>query len=1072
MDAPGTFARKHSVQGAKWNAKYEAQLHDYVANVNYLTGHAYAFARYILLQEVDIKDYVIFKMFGSGFFYDAFLYCAERKDEREVGDETKARRAVILSYRDAYVKLSGLKLKKYEPLSEVASYISKTMVTAYTNNVMQRFGETWRRAINLKFDSEEEKKKLEQHLRDIKTPEPEIQQQFQTQIRAAARQAKEVMRYRRPVPTTEKEREIIDFLSPVLGCHPVGYKFKGDDIYWDAKTSPEMHVKAFIMLNKCLVAGKYKCIQALPLRRTWVYAHVPINTVILANHIFEEEYRPVIDKKPAVLPGEPVASSVESSASSGESSALPSEPAALPDEPAALPDEPATSSGEPAASSVESGMPAEEYWSRIVDMTKSFKDHPLHMFTGYVMTDGVSITVIRKNKEMLAAKAADLKRKREEPAQEQPAAQRARLAVPVAETTVPSYPQVSLYALVPSQQMSMLPQYARPPSQLPPMSSQEEQQLQECLSAEHAWQVLLSTLPVQPARLLAQQLPVQQPPAKKVQPCRSAQPKADCQYIDDLSQATLQSMAGRCVLIDPGRRDLLFAMHEDSSVEKSNKETRQTKFKQIREKAKKADTEDIAALERTLGAGSCVKPNLKLFEEYLEARKQVADELTRFYNKTDTVHPTSTHQIHEYKPKSEVRAFPLHRKLQQSAYVNRKQADQRLGKKLRKEFGPDAVIVIGDWSAPMARFHEPIRGKSWRMLLKRAGFDVYLIKEYLTSKTCPNCNGGLANTRYVPNPRPWMCTKRPMVKCHGLLSCESEKCLESIGKCEDESEGEKEEVKKWWNRDLAAVLNFRHILFSLRETGIAPARFKRKQQQPTEAPKTRKRKQPAEAPKTTALGKITAMQPAQQLPPGFTQDIFNQLPVPPQQAPAPTQAPAPIDPNNPIAQPSPLAPASAPQPASIPAGLEMIPTIASPTLPNPSDIPTVSLPSVTAPSPILVPTSASVSGSDTMSGSDTGSGTASAPSDTESGSASGSASGSDSMSMPTLSASQSASHSASVSGSKQTLSATRPQASGSSDDFDSDSNSDDSDIDNDSSDASSVRYAAMAAAFAIAASFF
>ncbi|KAJ2196715.1 hypothetical protein IW145_005817, partial [Coemansia sp. RSA 521] len=167
----------------------------------------------------------------------------------------------------------------------------------------------------------------------------------------------------------------------------------------------------------------------------------------------------------------------------------------------------------------------------------------------------------------------------------------------------------------------------------------------------------------------------------------------------------------------------------------------------------------------------------------------------------------------------------------------------RLIKKLRKEFGPNAVIVIGDWSAPMNRFHEPIRGKSWRMLLKRGGFEVYLIKEYLTSKTCPNCYGQLSNTRYVPNPRPFRHTKRPMVKCHGLLSCQSEKCLESIGKIEDEKEGEKEcekkeKVQRWWNRDLAAVLNFRHILFSLRETGIAPTRFQRKQ--PTEAPKARK----------------------------------------------------------------------------------------------------------------------------------------------------------------------------------------------------------------------------------------
>ncbi|KAJ1780592.1 hypothetical protein LPJ67_005832, partial [Coemansia sp. RSA 1938] len=236
--------------------------------------------------------------------------------------------------------------------------------------------------------------------------------------------------------------------------------------------------------------------------------------------------------------------------------------------------------------------------------------------------------------------------------------------------------------------------------------------------------------------------------------------------------ATLQNMAGRCVLIDPGRRDLLFAMHEDSSIEKKRlyrytrnqqrKETRVTRFKRILEKVKKADAEDIAEAERSLGAGSCVKPDLKLFKEYLKARAQVADKLTRFYNETYTVHPTSTHPIHKDKPKAEVRAFPLHRKLRLSAYVNQKQADQRLINKLRKEFGPNAVIVIGDWSAPMNRFHEPIRGKTWRTLLKRGGFEVYLIKEYLTSKTCPNCYGQLSNTRYVPNPRPFQCTKRPM----------------------------------------------------------------------------------------------------------------------------------------------------------------------------------------------------------------------------------------------------------------------------------------------------------------------
>ncbi|KAJ1854236.1 hypothetical protein LPJ76_004188 [Coemansia sp. RSA 638] len=173
-------------------------------------------------------------------------------------------------------------------------------------------------------------------------------------------------------------------------------------------------------------------------------------------------------------------------------------------------------------------------------------------------------------------------------------------------------------------------------------------------------------------------------------------------------------------------------MHEDSTIKEKKvyqytcnqlcKEMQLTKFKQILEKVKPAN---VTEAERSLGAGSYVKPNLESYK-----------------------------------------------------------------------FKPNAVIVIGDWLAPMNRYHEPIWGKSWQTLLKHGRFDVYLIKEYLTSKTCPNCNGRLSNTHDVPNPRPWMRTKRPIVKCHGFLSCQSEKCLESIGKSKGEKEGESEGEKE------------------------------------------------------------------------------------------------------------------------------------------------------------------------------------------------------------------------------------------------------------------------------------
>ncbi|KAJ2278596.1 hypothetical protein GGH14_002975 [Coemansia sp. RSA 370] len=204
---------------------------------------------------------------------------------------------------------------------------------------------------------------------------------------------------------------------------------------------------------------------------------------------------------------------------------------------------------------------------------------------------------------------------------------------------------------------------------------------------------------------------------------------------------------------------------------------------------------------------------------------------------------------------------PLHRKLRLSAYINRQRADQLLVNRLRERFSQDAVFILGNWSASMTRFHEPIHGKGWRTLLKRGGFTVYLVNEYLTSKTCPNCEGRISTFLKVPNPRPFRRHIQPEAKCHELLGCQSQTCMEFFdtysrgylgekkGEMEDESKGEKKgNVKrKLWNRDLAAVLNFRHILFSLRETGTVPTCFQR-QKQPIETPKTRKTTAPAPHP--------------------------------------------------------------------------------------------------------------------------------------------------------------------------------------------------------------------------------
>ncbi|KAI9272331.1 hypothetical protein EDC94DRAFT_596108 [Helicostylum pulchrum] len=67
------------------------------------------------------------------------------------------------------------------------------------------------------------------------------------------------------------------------------------------------------------------------------------------------------------------------------------------------------------------------------------------------------------------------------------------------------------------------------------------------------------------------------------------------------------------------------------------------------------------------------------------------------------------------------------------------------------------------------KFHDPIRGKGMRKMLKKEGFKVYLLDEYKTSSICPSCDNELERFKECANPRPYRRLKNPTVKRHELL---------------------------------------------------------------------------------------------------------------------------------------------------------------------------------------------------------------------------------------------------------------------------------------------------------------
>ena len=69
----------------------------------------------------------------------------------------------------------------------------------------------------------------------------------------------------------------------------------------------------------------------------------------------------------------------------------------------------------------------------------------------------------------------------------------------------------------------------------------------------------------------------------------------------------------------------------------------------------------------------------------------------------------------------------------------------------------EVVICIGDWEQKQHRkFKEPVKGKGFRTLFRKAGYKVYLVDEFRTSKKCSACEIGVCSKfRWIDNPRPY-----------------------------------------------------------------------------------------------------------------------------------------------------------------------------------------------------------------------------------------------------------------------------------------------------------------------------
>ena len=238
----------------------------------------------------------------------------------------------------------------------------------------------------------------------------------------------------------------------------------------------------------------------------------------------------------------------------------------------------------------------------------------------------------------------------------------------------------------------------------------------------------------------------------------SAVPKRE-QYVDELDDYS--NLKGKkIVAIDPNLSDLLYCVDSDKrdrnfyryTQNQRRKETKLKKYQNIilEHKNEKIDGKTIIELETELSLYNRKTLKIEEFKKYIQKKNEINHKLLQFYERQ------------------------LFRKLKLNGYWNRLKSEQNMINKFKEIFGKpaDTIVCIGDFEQRKHRkFKEPLKGKGFRTLFRRNGYNVYLVDEFRTSCKCSNCEGGECKQfRKCRNPRP---QKSDSILSDGALMCKT-----------------------------------------------------------------------------------------------------------------------------------------------------------------------------------------------------------------------------------------------------------------------------------------------------------
>ena len=308
-------------------------------------------------------------------------------------------------------------------------------------------------------------------------------------------------------------------------------------------------------------------------------------------------------------------------------------------------------------------------------------------------------------------------------------------------------------------------------------------------------------------------------PVKK-QKGKKYKEQIDCEYIEK-AELTEEQKKMKIITIDPNDGgDLIYCGSKDEkgnletfryTQNQRRLETRTKKYMKITEKVNsetKINNQTIKQIESILSVLNSKTVNYNEFRTYITEKNKV--------NKI----------LYEHYQQEFFRKFKLNR------FINTQKSEAKMIDNFKNKFGtPNKVIIVfGDHDKGQNNMKglEPSICKKFRRIFKNAGYKVFLINEFRTSKLCNCCHQELDKFLTRASNKPKDKKKNKKILVNGLLKhtvSNPEGELNQIPLC-----------KIIHNRDKNAVQNMLYIVEHIKNTGSRPEAYTRKELETNSSP--------------------------------------------------------------------------------------------------------------------------------------------------------------------------------------------------------------------------------------------